>query len=400
MPNSSTSMIKKSNLSIALVNAILLLISFSVERSIAQCTPPLATPVGLAVGYVDCDSVSFSWTPPPPPFFGGYHYQVTQSPTPGIGTGTFTTSFAIGQGSLIPSSTYYIHLRRACTPYVSGWVTVSFSTSACCTTPGNISPVPTSTSVSLTWTTVAGAIGYEFVVDQSTGTPGGQGTNSTVPSANKSGLTPNTAYYVHVRTQCNATDFSPWSAPVSFTTPTICDIPTNISPVVTSNNVNLTWSAVSGAISYEYVVDQSSLNPANAGIVTAVPNGSKGNLFASTTYYAHVRCKCSASNLSSWSPAISFNTPPPTFLIEQTSLNAGFMQVYPNPAKDEIHALFNDTSYGDAFLRIFSIDGRLIKSLSVTGTEMIIDLSKFATGSYLMEYRDQQKVGLTRIDKL
>lgn len=86
-----------------------------------------------------------------------------------------------------------------------------------------------------------------------------------------------------------------------------CDVPTNVTASAqTSDGATLSWDDV--ATNYEYVVDQSSSNPAGSG--TAV-NGAHSvtltGLEASTLYYFHVRTNCGNSVYSNWATA-SFST--------------------------------------------------------------------------------------------
>ncbi len=75
----------------------------------------------------------------------------------------------------------------------------------------------------------------------------------------------------------------------------------------TTTSATISWTAVSGSAGYEYVVDQLSGNPPGAGTANATTSVNATGLTGSTTYYAHVRNKCSASSFSSW-VTISFTT--------------------------------------------------------------------------------------------
>ena len=67
----------------------------------------------------------------------------------------------------------------------------------------------TRTSAVLGWSSVAGASGYEYVVDNSAGTPTGASVSTTATSVTDTSLSCGLAYYLHVRTDCSA-DSSAW----------------------------------------------------------------------------------------------------------------------------------------------------------------------------------------------
>lgn len=86
-----------------------------------------------------------------------------------------------------------------------------------------------------------------------------------------------------------------------------CNVPTGLAATsVTSSGANLSWSAVSGAISYEYAVTTSPIPPATGTTISSTSTSASG-LNASTLYYLHVRAYCSGSLASNWN-SISFNT--------------------------------------------------------------------------------------------
>jgi hypothetical protein len=171
----------------------------------------------------------------------------------------------------------------------------------------------TSNSADLSWSAVTGSVGYEYIVDQNaTVTPPFTVTPTTATGFTKTGLTPSTTYYLHVRNKCSANNPSPWvhypftmlppcKPPVGFNT-------TNLSPVSTTIN----WNAWPSALTYDYLVDQSRNDPAS---ITGVKNISATsdnipNLTENTWYYVHIRSKCVANEISDWS-LDSFLTPIP-----------------------------------------------------------------------------------------
>jgi len=119
--------------------------------------------------------------------------------------------------------------------------------------PSGIS-VPTSTPT-YTWNAVSGAIYYQLVVTDSTGTKvPGTGTCSATPAA----ALALGAYEWKVQTYGNC-GYGPWSSPASFTVGCMDEAATLISPsgTIMNKTPTYTWNAVSGAIYYQLVVSDS-----------------------------------------------------------------------------------------------------------------------------------------------
>lgn len=95
--------------------------------------------------------------------------------------------------------------------------------SPACGTPTALNAAATSaTTASLSWTAPVAGIptGYQYVVSTTNTTPSGAGTAVSGTSTTvTTGLSPNTTYYVFVRTACGGSVFSSWTASTSFTTP-------------------------------------------------------------------------------------------------------------------------------------------------------------------------------------
>ena len=87
------------------------------------------------------------------------------------------------------------------------------------------------TTATINWTAAspAPASGYQYVVSTTNTPPGGAGTAAFGTSANITGLTPSTTYYVFVRSNCGSGSFSAWDGPVQFTTGGVT-VPANDEP--------------------------------------------------------------------------------------------------------------------------------------------------------------------------
>ncbi len=78
---------------------------------------------------------------------------------------------------------------------------------------------------------------------------------------------------------------------------------------VTDTNATLTWTtSFSNPIGYEYVLDSTSTDPLISGTFINAITYTATSLTPLTTYYFHVRAKCSTTSSSSW-VTIAFTTP-------------------------------------------------------------------------------------------
>lgn len=91
-----------------------------------------------------------------------------------------------------------------------------------------------------------------------------------------------------------------------------CPAPTGLATTfVNSTNVDFSWTAVTGTLGYEYMVNQNATPPsAPTPTFTTATNVSLSGLTPATTYYIHLRTKCGNNNFSNW-VTITFNTLPP-----------------------------------------------------------------------------------------
>jgi hypothetical protein len=102
----------------------------------------------------------------------------------------------------------------------------------------------TANTATVSWTAVAGAVGYQYEVTTSA-TPSGTWPNTTAATTvNLSGLTGTTLYYFHIRTNCGATQSIVSS--ISFTTTLDC----NAATVITACNTAQTATIAAGTGSY------------------------------------------------------------------------------------------------------------------------------------------------------
>ena len=226
--------------------------------------------------------------------------------------------------------------------------TVLYSDTVKCDAPVcNIAPIavtaPAVTNTNYTalisWTSIAtDTFGYEIIVlpagspTPNTSTPA---TFTNVPNSpfTVTGLLADTAYDVYVRVICSPLP-SPWSLPVTFTTPATCLKPTNQTVGTTTTTINsaiLGWTnalpltdnhwevllianttptpSLPPAPPVNPVTSSTTLlfdyqNPAGLPTSTFTATG----LTPATIYYYYVRTFCSTLDKSTWTGPLTFNT--------------------------------------------------------------------------------------------
>ena len=115
-----------------------------------------------------------------------------------------------------------IRFRSSSAVNNSGWIAgvTCVSPSACQKPTLTATTAITSTTATINWVapSPAPSNGYEYVVSTANITPAGSGTFVAGVTANVSSLTPNTIYYVFVRSDCGGSGFSGWTSSGAFTT--------------------------------------------------------------------------------------------------------------------------------------------------------------------------------------
>lgn len=171
------------------------------------------------------------------------------------------------------------------------------SGSGCAAPAGLTASAITTTSATVGWTAVSGAVSYDVDYKAtSSSTWINAATATTATSAGLTGLTTGTTYDYRVRTNCSSGS-SAYSA-AQFSTTGTCNAPTGLtSSSVTSTGATVSWAAVSGAVSYavDYKPNSSStwINAASATTSTSV---NLSGLTSNTLYDWRVRTNCSGGS--------------------------------------------------------------------------------------------------------
>ncbi len=171
-----------------------------------------------------------------------------------------------------------------------------------CSAPAGLSASSiTTSSATVNWNAVSGAVSYD--VDYKTSASGtwtNAATATTATSANLAGLASGTVYDWRVRTNCSGSSSS-YSAS-QFTTGSVaaCNAPTGLtSSAITTNSATISWSAASGAVSYDVdykLTSSGTWTNAATGITGTAVNLS--GLTSASSYDWRVRTNCSASSSS------------------------------------------------------------------------------------------------------
>lgn len=180
------------------------------------------------------------------------------------------------------------------------------SSSSCAAPAGLIATAITTTSATVGWTAVSGAVSYNVdYKPTSSSTWINAATGATATSLGLTGLTAGTAYDYRIRTNC-AGDSSSYSAAQFTTTGTgTCSAPTGLtSSAVTSTGATLSWTAVSGALNYDVDYKPNSSGTwINAVTGTTSISTNLSGLTSATLYDWRVRTNCSGSGSSTYTTA-------------------------------------------------------------------------------------------------
>jgi len=285
-------------------------------------TAPIA-PTGVsATG--GANQATITW----PAVSGASSYNIYWSATAGVtktnGTKVAAATSPYVKTALSAGTTYYFIVTAVNSVGESAASTqVSATTNA---PPPTVPAAPTGVSatgganqVSISWNAVAGATSYNIYWSTASGvtTAGTKITAATSPYV-QTGLAAGTTYY-YIVTAVNAAGQSAASAQVSAATNapvvTIPAAPTGVSAAGGANQVRVSWSAVSGAASYNiYYSTTSGVTKTNGTkIVNAASPYIQTGLAAGTTYYYIVTAVNSAGegNASTQASAAT-NAPPAT----------------------------------------------------------------------------------------
>jgi hypothetical protein len=241
-------------------------------------------------------------------------------------------------------------------------------------------------SATVSWTAVSSAISY--AVDyklNSTGTWASFSTAQTGTSANLTGLTQGSLYDWRVKATCSGGSGSFVQAQFTTTAPFVCNAPVGLSSsAITSSGATVSWTAVSGAVSYDVDYKLTSTSTwSNAVTATTATSRSISGLTASTVYDWRVRTNCSVGS-SAYAQAqfttTAVTTCPGTYDVSTNGTYTGAALIpfntdvkgLINPVGDIDYYKFVITTGGTATVTLTTLPGDYdIQLLSSNGTTQL-----------------------------
>ncbi|MVM29816.1 hypothetical protein GO755_07220 [Spirosoma sp. HMF4905] len=280
------------------------------------------TPTAPGAAYVYSTAARLGWNVPnfEPTATYSFRYRPVGQPTWTTIDGLTSTSYSLT--GLSTNTAYEWQVQRVCTPTESSTFTAPVSFTTGCRIPTNLSSSPTASAATLSWSIsnslepgasfeiqyrVIGSSTWATVVSTYYGV-------STIWGGGVSGLTVGTTYEWRVRTVCNATSQSDYSATATFTT--VCNAPLayNLSvDQLTSTSARLYLSTTSDPdtrfdIRFRPV---GSTNWATLSIPASTATSKSYSLTGltnNTQYEWEARSVCSETQSSSFTPGPAFTT--------------------------------------------------------------------------------------------
>jgi fibronectin type 3 domain-containing protein len=268
----------------------------SASSAQASAITVAAAPTGVTATATSATQINLTWTA----VTGAASYTVQRSTTSGgpyttVGSPT-TTSFA---DTTVSAGTTYFYVVQAVNASGSSASSAQVSALTMPTAPTGLNATATSASqINLTWTAVTGASSYTVQRSTTSGGPYTTVGSGATPSFSDTGLTAGTTYFYVVQA-VNASGSSASSAQASAIT--VAAAPTGVAATAASaSQVNLTWTAVSGAASYTVQRATVSGGPyATVGSPTTTTFGDSGLSPATTYFYVVQAVNASGSSASS-----------------------------------------------------------------------------------------------------
>jgi hypothetical protein len=265
-------------------------------------------------------------------------------------TSTTTTGTSVTLSGLTGGTTYTYSVTSTCSTGTSTALTGTFSTFATsCGNPTSLTAGSvTSSGATLSWGAVSGALSYNLQYKTSASTTWTT-INTTATSRVLTGLTANTIYNWQVQAVCNGLSGT-YVAGTNFTTlaAASCGNPTGlVAGSITSSGATLTWTAVTGAASYNV---QYKTSTATTWTTTTSTTASKSitGLSAGTVYNWQVQAVCTGAS-SSYVAGANFTTLASTTCTDTYESNNTSTTSKTISTNTDIRALISSTSDVDWF---------------------------------------------------
>lgn len=246
-----------------------------------------------------------------------------------------------------------------------------------CDTPTNVQVNAASNSANVSWTSTESA----WIVEYKLATASNWTASPTLTTTtyNITGLTASTNYVVRVKSVCDASNESDWSAEIPFTTlagdvttytiTATATGPGSITPsgtitVQEGTDISFSFTANEGATTQQLLVDN---------IETAIPT----------------------NNEYTFSSVVANHTIEVVFAeetgIEEIDLDATVL-LFPNPATSHIEISLSNDLLINSRLDIYDVYGRKIATQMMNNTSAKVDISGYSTGMYLVRISNDNGV--------
>lgn len=265
------------------------------------------TATGLASSAVTTNSATVTWNAVSGATSYAVDYKLNSSATwTNFSTAQTTTSANLT--GLAAGSLYDWRVTATCAAGVGAAAAAQFTTQVVCVAPTGLTSTPGSTTATVSWAAVNGAVSY--AVDyklNSSATWTSFSTAQTATSANLTGLTASSLYDWRVSATCPSGTTSASAAQFTTTAVPACNAPTGLTSTPGSTTATVSWTAVSGAVSYavDYKLNSSSTWTSFSTAQTATSANLTG-LTSSSLYDWRVTTNCSSG--SSTAAAAQFTT--------------------------------------------------------------------------------------------
>ncbi|MFT3681729.1 MAG: fibronectin type III domain-containing protein [Ferruginibacter sp.] len=256
---------------------------------------------GLASSSVTTNSATVSWNAVSSATSYAVDYKLNSSSTwTSFSTAQTGTSAALT--SLTSGSLYDWRVKATCASGSGNYVTAQFTTLVPCVAPtGLSSSAITSSSATISWTAVTAATSYavDYKLNSSSAWTS-LSTAQTGTTSSLSGLTAASLYDWRVSATCPSGTTAFTAAQFTTSAAAVCNAPSGLTASsITSSTATVSWTAVSGANSYDVDYKLSSASTwTNAATATTSTSVSLSALTASSVYDYRVRTNCSSGSSS------------------------------------------------------------------------------------------------------
>lgn len=283
------------------------------------------------------------------------------------------TSTAYIHSGLEPSTTHIYRVRARIGDYAGEWSEAVIYTTGL-GIPANVTAIGGSTSITVTWDTVAGATGYDVEVDGMVIDVG----DETVYI--HKGLSPGTTHTYRVRAK-NERVTGAWSALISKST--VTGMPGNLRTEAETTRITVLWDGVSGVAGYDLEADGEIVSVSDTNYLHE-------ELQPNTRHKYRVRARFD-DGPGEWTEAIEANTVPEIQVNVAKDNMFNFVVVVPK--KDDVSQRTITITYDPEELEVIDLYGATQKydvtAGVIEGTD--ITVTEFEQGTIMLEVGNADK---------